>query len=134
LIGKRKSEIGANDCVFSIAAVDGVTGKRGGIAEVLQTEVTIPASAIRSSHPGNADACADRKFLGSAGRISSYNFADNLMSGDDSWATGWQVAFDDMQIGAANSTRTHPYQNLTLLRLRRCHLANPKRALPNFLR
>jgi hypothetical protein len=29
LIGKRKSEIGANDCVLSVAAIHRVTGKRG---------------------------------------------------------------------------------------------------------
>jgi hypothetical protein len=62
--------------------------------------VTIPARAVGSAKPGNAHARADRKFLRSSGRISGsipgYDFADNLMSGDYSGATRWQVAFDDM--------------------------------------
>jgi hypothetical protein len=88
-IGKRKSEIGANDCIFSIAAVYRVTGKRGCVTEILQTEVTIAARAVRSAHPGHAHACADRKFVHVAGRRSAYDFADNLMSGDYSGARGW---------------------------------------------
>jgi hypothetical protein len=55
------------------------------------------------------------------------------MSGDYSRATRRQVAFDDMQIGAADSTDTHPHKNLAWLRFRRLNLANPKRPLPNFL-
>src|ERR1019366_3706775 len=134
LIGKRKSEIGANDRIFRIAAVYGVASKGGRITEILQTKVTIPAGAVGSAKPGNAHARADRKFPGSSGGISGYYFADNLMSGDYSRATRWQVAFDDMQISAADSTDTHPHKNLTWLRFRRRDLADTERALPNFLR
>jgi hypothetical protein len=88
LIGQRKSEVGANDGVFSIAAVYGITGKGGRIAEILQTQPTIPARAVGSSHPGNADTCADRKALRSSCRISGYDLTDNLMSGDYSGARG----------------------------------------------
>src|SRR6267143_5484817 len=48
-IGKRKSEIGANDCVFSITAVDRITGKRGCVTKILQTEVTKAARAVCST-------------------------------------------------------------------------------------
>src|ERR1039458_6621808 len=138
MLGKRKSEIGANDRIFRIAAVHGVASKGGRITEILQTKVTIPAGAVGSAKPGNAHARADRKFLrscgGICGGISGYYFADNLMSGDYSRAERWQVAFDDMQISAADSTDTHPHKNLTWLRFRRRDLADPERALPNFLR
>jgi hypothetical protein len=130
LIGKAKNEIGASHGKFGVAAVDRVTGKGRGIAEVFQAQPAIAAGAVGSSHPGNADAGADGKVV----RGPGHYLADNLMSGDDSGATGWQVAFDDMQIGAANSTHTHPQKNLTRLRLGCSNLANPKRALMNFLR
>ena len=96
--------------------------------------MTVTAGAVGSAKPGNAHARTGRKFRCSSGRISGYYFADNLMSGDDSRAPGWQFAFNDMQIRAADSTDTHPHKNLTWLRFRPCNLANPKRALPNFLR
>jgi hypothetical protein len=134
LIGKRKSEIGANGRIFRVPAVRAIPSKGGRIAEILQAKLTIPARAVDSANPGNAHPCADSEFLGSAGRMSAYYFADNLMSRDYSRATGWQFAFDDMQISAADSTGTHPQENLTGLRFRPRHLANPKRPLPNFLR
>jgi hypothetical protein len=135
LMRKRKTKIGTNDRVFGIAAVHRIPGKCWGIAEIFQADVTIPARAVGASHPGNPDTCAYRKFFGGSGAGSSrYDFADNLMPGDYSGATRWQVAFDNMQIGAAYSTHTHPQKNLTWLRLRRRNLANPKRPLPNFLR
>ena len=56
------------------------------------------------------------------------------MSGDDSGATNWQVALDDMQIGAAYSADAHAQEHLTLPWYGRRHLANPKRALRYFLR
>jgi len=88
LKGKRKSKVGTNDCVLSVAAIYRITGKRWGIAEILHTEVTIPASAVGSSHPGNAYTRADRRVLhGSGAGSSRYDIADDLMSGNDSGTT-----------------------------------------------
>jgi len=130
LVGKRKREIGANDGVFGIAAIYGVTGEGGRIAEILEAEATISAGSVGSSHPGNSDARAGRKII----RGPSYYFTDNLMSGDYSWAARRQVAFNYVQVSAAYSTGTYTQENLAWLRFGSWKLSDPKRALPNVLR
>jgi|SRR5208337_1168543 len=130
LIGKREREIGANDGEFSIAAICGVTGECGCIAKIFEAEATVLAGTIGSSHPGNAYTGADGEII----RRSGYYFSDNLMSGDDSGAARWQVALNDVQVGAAYSTGTYPQQDLAWLRFGRCGLGDPKRAMANVLR
>lgn len=130
LIGKRKRKVGAHDSIFGIAAIYGVTGESGCIAEVFEASATVLAGAIGSSHPGNAYAGAYGKIIRGCG----YYFADDLMSGNYSLAAGWQLAFDYVQVGAAHSTGTHTQKDLAGLWFGRCDLGDPKRAMANILR
>jgi hypothetical protein len=56
------------------------------------------------------------------------------MPRNDSAALDWQLTFDDMQVGAAHSTRQHSQKHLTVFRLWSRNLGNPKRPFRNFLR
>jgi hypothetical protein len=59
-----------------------------------------PTIAIYPAHPGNADAGSERQLWSRAFRY----FADNLMTGNDAQLDWRQVSFDDVKIGAANTT------------------------------
>jgi hypothetical protein len=130
LLGKRERKIGANNGVFGIAAIYGVTGECGRIAEIFESEATILAGTVGSSHPGDAYAGADGKII----RGSGHYFADDLMSGNYSLPVRWQVAFNYVQVSAAYSTGTHTQKDLAGLRFGRCHFSDPKRAMANVLR
>jgi hypothetical protein len=130
LIGKRKRKIRTHDGVFGIAAIYGVTGECGRIAEIFESEATILAGTVGSSQPGNAYASAGGKII----RGSGHYFADDLMSGNYSLPVRWQVAFNYVQVSAANSTGTHSQKYLAGLRFGGCDLGDPKRAMANVLR
>ena len=60
----------------------------------------IPAIAIYTAHPGNAHARTYGRFHA----FACDDFADNLMAGNQLWPKRRQVAFHDVQIGAAHAT------------------------------
>jgi len=130
LIGKRKRKIRTHDGVFGIAAIYGVTGECGRIAEIFEAEAAVLAGTVGSSQPGNAYASAGGKII----RRSGYYVSNDLMSGNYSGAARWQVAFDYVQVGAAYSTGTHTQEDLAGLRFGRCQFSDPKRAMANVLR
>ena len=69
----------------------------------------IPAIAIHPAHPGNADARAHGRFRA----FACDNFADDLMAGDELWPQRRQVAFDDVQIGAADAAGEDAKEQMT---------------------
>ena len=70
------------------------------IAEVLHIVAAEPAIAVYPAHPGDAHARSDGQLRGCA----SDHFADYLMARNDARANGLKIAFDDMEIGAADAT------------------------------
>ena len=48
-------EISPNRGVFGVTAIDGVAGESGPIAEIFHAVTAIPAPAVHTTHPGNAD-------------------------------------------------------------------------------
>src|ERR1019366_7769017 len=106
---KRDHEIAAGECVFGVAAVDCVAGEGGRVAQVLATLEAIPAGSVRAADPGDAHASAGRKRR----RGSVCDLTGDLVTGYQWLAPGRQFAFDNMQIGPANTTSPDPYQNVT---------------------
>ncbi len=130
LTGKREDEIGARDSVFGVTAIYRVAGECGRVAEIFETEATIAAGAVGSTHPGDADASAGRKFGGGSGN----NFADDLMAGDEWRTMQRQFAFYDVEISATDSAGANAQEDLTRLWLRRWDIGDLKRTVSNVLR
>jgi hypothetical protein len=84
------------------------------IAEVLHVVLAEPTGAVDPTEPSDADTRSERQVRGCA----FYYLADNLMAGDDLRLDGRQIAFDDVEIGAADTTGDDLEQDLSGLRLR----------------
>ena len=97
--GERVNEVGAGESVLGVASVDGVAGKGGAVAEVFFVAATEGAGAVGAADPGDADASA-------GGEIESFAFedlADDLVAEDERLVDEREVAFEDMEVGAADS-------------------------------
>jgi hypothetical protein len=90
------------------------------IAQVLHVVATEPAIAVDPTHPGNANARSNGQFRGCA----LYHLADDLMTGDDARLNGRKIAFDDVEIGAADATRDDLEQYVSGLPLRLREILN----------
>src|SRR4051812_6188304 len=55
---KRVCEVGADESVFGVAAIDGVSGEGGAVAEVLGSAKAVGTGAVGSSYPRDADSRA----------------------------------------------------------------------------
>jgi hypothetical protein len=97
--GRGGDEVGADDGVFGVAAVDGVAGEGGVVAEVFFLATAEGAAAVGAAAPGDADASAGGEFGGG----SFDDFADDLVAEDEGLVDEWQVAFEDVEVGAADS-------------------------------
>ncbi len=104
---QRIDEVAARDGILRVAAVDGVSGEGGRVAEVLEAAAAIGTSAVDAAHPGNADAAAERKFWPGA----VFDGADDLMAGYERLLARRQFAIDDVKIGAADSAGADAEQN-----------------------
>jgi hypothetical protein len=76
--------------------------------------LAIRTSAIRPAEPANTDARAEWDIL----RGAADYFTDNLVAWDHARLFGWQIAFDDVQIGTANSAGAHSQENVSVPELR----------------
>ena len=106
---QRNHEIAAGQCEFGVAAVDGVAGEGGRVAEVLATPEAVPAGSVRAADPGDAHAGAEWKCR----RVSICDFPDDLVTGYQWLLPRRQFTFDNMQVGPASATSPDPYQNVT---------------------
>src|SRR6266545_2510568 len=101
---QRNHEIAAGQCEFGVAAVDGVAGENGRVAEVLAIPAAVPAGSVRASDPGDAYVGAE----GKCRRVSACDFTDDLVTGYQRLPPRRQLTFDNMQIGPANAARPDP--------------------------
>ena len=97
--GSGIDEVGAGEGELGVAAVDGVAGEDGVVAEVFHAVGAEAAGAVGAAHPGDADAGAD----GEVGGGAVDDFADDLVAGDDGGCERWEIALDDVEVGAADS-------------------------------
>ena len=98
-VWERVGEVGADENVLGIAAVDGVAGEDGVVAEVLFGAAAEGADAVGSADPGDADAHA----VGTVGGCAVDDFADDLVAGDEGLLDEGKIAFEDVEVGAADS-------------------------------
>jgi hypothetical protein len=76
--GEGEGEVGADERVFGVAAVDGVAGEGGIVAEIFFVAKAEGAGAVRAADPGDADAHA----LRTVGRGAFDDFAYDLVAED----------------------------------------------------
>jgi hypothetical protein len=107
---ERDEEVGAGDRVFSIAAVHGVPGVGGVVAEIFVVLAAEGAGAISSAEPGDAGAMADGDRAHAGAEF--LHAADNLVSGCDSVAQRWKLTGGDVEIGAADAAGLDLEQDL----------------------
>lgn len=93
--GQGEDEVGADEGVLGVAAVDGVAGEGGVVAEVFFVAETEGAGAVGSADPGDADAGAC---------VSAFDdLAYDLVAEDEGFLDEGEVAFEDVEVGAADS-------------------------------
>ena len=108
---KREHEIGAGKGVLCITTVNGVAGESRRIAKVLASKPAILTGSVGTAYPGDANTRASRQL----GRSSVNDLADDLMTGNVLFADRRQFAFDNVQVGPANTTGTNTQQNVARL-------------------
>src|SRR4051812_11598794 len=111
---KRIREVGTNDDVLSVTAVDRVSGERGRIAEVFFSALAIKAGTIYTTEPRDAHTGACAKLAAP----SCNNFSDDLMSGNQVGKNRRKLAFHNVKIRPADATRKNFQQKHTRARLR----------------
>ena len=92
-------EVGADEGVFGVATVDGVAGEGGIVTEVFFVAETEGAGAVGAADPGDADACACGVFVCCA----LDDLADDLVAEDEGIVDEGEIAFEDVEVGAADS-------------------------------
>jgi hypothetical protein len=107
-VGEGKHEVGADEGVLRIAAVDGVAGEGGVVAEVFFVAETEGAGSVGAADPGDADAGACEEFGGCA----FDDFADDLVAEDEGFLDEGQVTFEDVEVGAADSAGEDSEENV----------------------
>jgi hypothetical protein len=107
--GQRKGEIGAHEDILGIASIHRVSGEGGPIAQIFHVVMTVPAIAIDTAHPGNADPRSERQLRGRA----FDHFPDDLMTGYELRSKRRQISFNDVQVSATDSAGNHPKQNMS---------------------
>ena len=103
---QRVDEVCASEGVLGIASVNRVAGVRRGIAEVFLASLAIGAGSVDASQPRYSDPGAGRE-------VSFDDLAYYLVARDQRAAEGLEFAFDDMQIGAADSAGANAQQDVT---------------------
>jgi hypothetical protein len=124
---KREDEIGSSQGILRVSAGHGVPGKSWGVTKIFQVALTVPAAPVGASKPRDTNARTERK----AGGGTFRDFAHNLVTGDHLGQFWWQLAFHDVQVGAANPTGSHSQQDLAEFRLRVRDVGNLQGALRN---
>jgi hypothetical protein len=109
-VGEWVGEVGADEDVFGIAAVDGVAGEDGVVAEVFFAAAAEGAGAVGSADPGDADAHVVGAIRGGAGD----DLADDLMAEDERPVEEAEVALGDVEVGAADSAGKHAEEDMAL--------------------
>jgi hypothetical protein len=141
LRGNRKTKVGAGKGVAGVPSVHGVTSEGGEVAQVFHIAAAVKAGAVGAAQPRNPDAGAfcgrtdgesrlsrvgDGTLVGQEcpthtirGRfkVASDDFADDLVSGDETWIARREFTFYDVQIGAADAACENPEQNVAGLGL-----------------
>ncbi len=102
--------VGADDGVLGVAAVGVPAGVAGRRAQVLRAAPAVAASAVGLPQPGDAEAVTDG---GPVDVVTErVDVADDLVPGDGAGPAWRQVAFGEMQVGAADTAGRDPQPNL----------------------
>jgi len=97
---QRNAEGGFGDDVRRIAAVAPVAGEDRRVAQVLVRHPAVVAVTARVAEPRHADPAADQRRIDAGSH--PLDRADDLVPGDERQPRQWQLAVDDVQVGAAD--------------------------------
>ncbi len=97
--GQGNREIFARHGVLGVSAVDGVPGEGRRVAQIFLAPKAVLAGSIDAGHPRYAKAMPP-------------GFAYDLMARNHAIAKRLQLAFDDVQVGAAHAAGADPQQDL----------------------
>ncbi len=107
---KREGEVGTDEGVLGVATVDGVAGEDRVVAEVLFVAAAEEAGAVGAADPGDSDAHAE----GPVGGPAFDDFADDLVAEDEGFVDQGEIAFEDVEIGAADSAGQDAEEEMVL--------------------
>ncbi len=100
-----------DDEILGIAAVDVPAGEEGRDAEILAIAPAEPTHAARAREPRHADAVAERETTRAVTQL--LDGPDGFVTGHDVAPLRRQVAFGEVQVGAAHAARMHAHSHLT---------------------
>lgn len=117
------------DGVLCVAAIDGVSGVGGRVAEIFKALPAVQAGSVNVADPGNSDASS----RGQSESGLADDITDNLVSGNDGVALGWEFPFDYMEISAADAACANFQQHLVGKRNRVFDFSDMERMAGNIL-
>src|SRR6266567_104934 len=112
VFAERESVAGVGNGMRGEAAVAGVSGEEGMVAEIFVALLAEAAHAAGISKPGDSDPVADPMRCDVA--ADKINAADNLVARNNRIFDGGKLGVDHMQIGPADPTGAHSDANLSL--------------------
>ena len=114
LVGKPQAETLVRDRVLGVTTVRVVSGESGFVAQVFAAGAAVAAVAVGPAEPRNPDP-----------PLISDGCRDDLVTEYERQFRARQLAVGDVQVGAANATRTDAHEQLarTGLRFRELSLA-----------
>lgn len=107
------------------AAVHGPAGELRRVAEVFPAALAKGTGAAGTVKPGNAHAFANLP-IGHV-RAGGLDSPDDLVPGDDRQRPGFEIAFDDVKIGAADATCMDANEHFVCCRRRDRYIPEPQR-------
>jgi len=107
-VGKAVDEVRAGERVLGVASVDRISGEGGSVAQIFESSFAIGAGSVHATEPGYSNPGAERQIGG-----GSFNdLAYDLMTGDQRAAERCEFAFNDMEVGPADSAGADAQKNL----------------------
>ncbi len=116
--GKTKSARAGGEP--GVPAIDRVAGECRRVAEILRAAAAVGTRAVGAADPRDSHPRADRKGGSGAGG----DLAHNLVSGNQRAEARRQLAFHDVEVGAADAAGAHANHNLVGRGFRTRHLAD----------
>ncbi len=108
-----------------VPSVYGIASKGGRIAKIFVVIFAIPARGVGASDPGDADPCSQSEVRGR----SLDNLTHDLMTGNQTLPQWRKLAFDNVEVGPANTAGPHAQQHLSGSRFRFRYLLGTQRPI-----
>jgi hypothetical protein len=120
---QRKHKVRSREDTLGETSIYGIPGESGMIAQIFAAMPAIPAIAVHTTHPGDADSCALRQLV-------CFAFDDlphDLMTGYELRLLRREISFDYVQVRTTNPARNDAKQYVPRLNRRTGYVPDLKK-------